>query len=59
MGRDGRQSVDEPSTGNVPAPAKRPYKAPRLRRLGSVRELTLGGTGGFVELGGGMKRTPR
>lgn len=25
---------------------RRPYKAPRLRQLGSVRELTLGGTMG-------------
>lgn len=30
--------------------SRRPYKAPRLRRLGSVRELTLGGTmGGMMD----------
>jgi hypothetical protein len=28
---------------------RRPYRAPTLRHLGSVRELTLGGTFGVVE----------
>lgn len=28
---------------------KRPYMAPRLVHLGSVRELTLGGTGGSLD----------
>ncbi|MDF2692265.1 MAG: hypothetical protein K0S65_648 [Labilithrix sp.] len=33
---------------------RRPYKAPRLRRLGSVRELTLGATsGGGMDVFGG------
>lgn len=36
------------------APARRPYRAPQLRQLGSVRELTLGGTMGSDE-GGGTK----
>jgi hypothetical protein len=33
---------------------RRPYRAPSLRRLGSVRELTLGGTMGMTEGGGGF-----
>lgn len=31
---------------------KKPYSAPRLRHLGSVRELTLGATPGKGEVGG-------
>jgi hypothetical protein len=34
---------------------KRPYAPPRLRRLGSVRELTLGASMGMIELVGGRK----
>lgn len=34
------------------APARAPYRAPKLRHLGSVRELTLGGTMGKTEGGG-------
>jgi hypothetical protein len=34
-----------------------PYQRPRLRHLGSVRELTLGGSAGFVE-GAGTFRKP-
>ena len=34
------------------AAARRPYRAPKLRHLGSVRELTLGGTNGMSEGGG-------
>jgi hypothetical protein len=41
------------------APPRRPYRAPRLRHLGSVRELTLGASKGPAEDGGtfvmGMK----
>jgi hypothetical protein len=33
-------------------PPRRPYRAPRLRHLGSVRELTLGGSKGPSEDGG-------
>ncbi len=49
-----QENVDQaPSTDH--APAKRPYTAPRLRRLGSVRELTLGATMGMmVDALGGM-----
>lgn len=35
--------------------ARRPYRAPKLRHLGSVRELTLGGTMGKAEGGGTFK----
>lgn len=38
-------------------PARRPYRAPQLRQLGSVRELTLGGTKGNPEGGGGLIKT--
>ena len=31
---------------------RRPYAPPRLQRLGSVRELTLGGTGSEADPGG-------
>jgi hypothetical protein len=34
------------------ASARRPYRAPTLRRLGSVRELTLGSNNGKPEGGG-------
>jgi hypothetical protein len=30
-------------------PARRPYQSPRLRHLGSVRKLTLAGTGTFPD----------
>lgn len=39
------------------APVRRPYSAPRLRQLGSVRELTLGGTMGVTEGGGTLIMT--
>lgn len=58
MDRDERQTLGEPATDDAPAPTKRPYKAPQLRRLGSVRELTLGATmGNWAELGTGWMRT--
>jgi hypothetical protein len=34
------------------ATERKPYAAPRLRHLGSVRELTLGTTPGKGEIGG-------
>lgn len=37
------------------APVRRPYRSPKLRRLGSVRELTLGSNRGKPE-GGGTRR---
>ncbi|MCW5833044.1 MAG: lasso RiPP family leader peptide-containing protein [Labilithrix sp.] len=36
---------------------RRPYRAPQLKQLGSVRELTLGGTMGVTEGGGTLKLT--
>jgi hypothetical protein len=36
--------------------AKKPYAAPQLKHLGSVRELTLGNSPGNVELGGTRKK---
>ena len=42
------ESLKNPET----PPVKKPYAAPRLRRLGSVRELTLGTTPGKGEVGG-------
>jgi hypothetical protein len=32
----------------MPAQEKKPYEKPTLRRLGSVRELTLSGMGGCI-----------
>jgi len=44
----GEHSIAEP---------RRPYSAPRLRRLGSVRELTLGTSMGITEGGGTLIMT--
>lgn len=50
-------ALDEAShVSAVPDAPRRAYKAPKLRHLGSVRELTLGGTAGMSE-GGGTFRT--
>jgi hypothetical protein len=46
------ERTEEKTTGEQPtAPAKRPYVAPRLRRLGSVRDLTLGSQGANADIG--------
>jgi len=42
-GRGGEVERAEDAMAKAGNPPRRPYKAPRLRRLGSVRELTLGG----------------
>lgn len=42
----------EAAVSAEPRTPRRPYHAPRLRQLGSVRELTLGATSGKVEGGG-------
>ncbi len=42
--------------GEKPA-TRRPYAAPTLRYLGSVRDITLGGTKGGLEIGGGRRAT--
>lgn len=44
-----------PSSTSESAPIRRPYVAPELRRLGSVRDLSLALSGGPMEgLAGGM-----
>lgn len=43
---------EQPSDAASAAPRRRPYQAPKLRHLGSVRELTLGSTAGMPEGGG-------
>lgn len=52
------QPKDQPAVETVAVGAQStsrlPYKAPRLRHLGSVRELTLGATGAFADGGGTM-----
>lgn len=43
--------------GTLVAPAaRRPYRAPALRLLGCVRDLTLGGASGFAEGAGSFIR---
>lgn len=45
--------------GEVNAPGRRAYRSPKLTRLGSTRELTLGGvTGSLDDTFGGTKRNP-
>lgn len=55
----GSQPMDEPTVDRaVPAEqgaARREYKSPLLRHLGSVRELTLGATGSAADGGLTMK----
>lgn len=41
--------AEAPSEPVARAVSARPYRKPVLERLGSVRELTLGGTGGSLE----------
>lgn len=45
----GTASSEKPVQGSAP---RRPYHSPKLRHLGSVRELTLGATAGMIEGGG-------
>ncbi len=55
MERKGQENFGESSVTESAPVAKRPYRAPQLRHLGSVRELTLGATmGAFGDSGGGM-----
>ena len=55
---DDKPTVEADGTGTAgsseASPARLPYKAPRLRHLGSVRELTLGATGSAAD-GGATK----
>jgi hypothetical protein len=48
------EPVTEPQKEAPEAGARRPYAAPRLRHLGSVRELTLGSAAGKSEGAGLM-----
>lgn len=48
-------AIFETPAGTVGA-KRRVYRAPELRHLGSVRELTLGGTGPLAEGGGTRKK---
>ncbi len=56
MTQSGGQPKNDAVDATVNEGRRRPYHAPRLRRLGSVRELTLGMSGQFNELFG-MKKT--
>ena len=50
----GGSTSGEQSSPSAPSAAvghRRPYHAPKLRHLGSVRELTLGSTAGMPEGG--------
>ena len=50
---DGDSNVEK----NAERESRRPYRRPQLRRLGSVRELTLGSSKGKDEGGGTKKNT--
>jgi hypothetical protein len=51
---DEKHETDEADA--VAVTARRPYRAPRLRALGSVREVTWGGSPQSIE--GGLKGVP-
>jgi hypothetical protein len=57
MAMDPKAESKGPAPVEAEAAVRRPYRAPRLRLLGSVRELTLGATVGPTE-GGGTKVKP-
>ncbi len=54
----GQPKNDAVAATTVNEGARQPYRAPQLRHLGSVRELTLGMSGQFREGISGMNRTP-
>lgn len=56
--RDKPDSKDEreAAVSAEPRTPRRPYHAPRLRQLGSVRELTLGSPAGKLADGAGAKK---
>ena len=60
MERKGQENLGESSaTETTPVTSKRPYKASRLKHLGSDRELTLGATmGPFGDGATGMMLSP-
>ena len=55
----GQPKNDAVDATTVNEGGRQPYRAPQLRRLGSVRELTLGKSGQFTEGFAGMDRIPR
>lgn len=56
MTNDEKRREEERREGIAPAQTRRPYRAPRLRPLGSVREVTWGGSPTSLE--GSLKGTP-
>ena len=44
----------EQNKSQPPASSRRPYSPPRLKLYGNIRELTLGGSPGIGESGGGQ-----
>ena len=55
MTRKLEDDTDKSSATSTVGQARRAYRAPRLRHLGSVRELTLGGSKGQFEGAGTRK----
>lgn len=57
MPQDPKNQLPEDVKEGEPRPERAPYHPPHLRRLGSVRDLTLGSpVGGFMDgLPGGMR----
>lgn len=47
-----KEQPEYATVGEGASASRRPYRAPHLRKLGSVRELTLGATMGSAEGGG-------
>jgi hypothetical protein len=52
---EGSQDGCQASTGALTS--KRPYKAPELRSLGKVAELTFNGSGSVTDHVGGLKQS--
>jgi hypothetical protein len=54
MAERSRIETSEQAAGHLRRQERKPYTAPTLRRLGSVRELTLGTANGCISDGGTM-----
>ena len=52
----GTDLAPAPTSPAVARAGRRPYRAPTLRHLGCVRDLTLGGASGFAEGAGSFIR---
>lgn len=50
--------MSEPQCTPEDVETRRPYVSPRLVELGDLRSLTLGGSPGFGDSGGGAPRKP-